>query len=130
MVKKTKKSSVKQESPIHIKIDYIEARKGKKEILSSQINSINMIKILQRYRELRTEELEKKQMISKKIKEIKTNLSKLQKVLPALKIPKILERSHETSEIEVKTKPKITKHHYNLNEELQLIQNKLKALQE
>jgi hypothetical protein len=46
---------------------------------------------------LRIEELTKKQLVLKRFSEIKRNLTKLQGLLPTLKIPKILEHESPVS---------------------------------
>ena len=127
---KKKISKPKQEELIHIKLDYIEAKKGKTKILSSQMNLLNIIKIINRYKELRLKELENKNKTKLKLKQINLNIKKLRKILPTYKIPKILENTYEEREIKgpkekIKIIPKNT-----LESQLEEIQNKLKALQE
>ena len=125
-----KKKTSKQEQFIHIKFDYLEAKKGKTGLLSSQMNLLKIIKIINKYKELRLEELENKNKIKIKLKQVKFNIKKLQKILPVYKIPKILENNFEKKEqIQPKEKIKVIPKN-TLESQLEEIQNKLKALQE
>lgn len=83
MVKKKKVSEKKE--IIHIKLESQEALKAKKDLLYSQIDLINLIKTIGRYKELREQELDKKMEISKKIKIIQKNIQKIKKEFPNLR---------------------------------------------
>ncbi len=127
---KKKISKPKKEELIHIKLNYLEAKKGKTKSLSSQMNLLNIIKIINKYKELRLKELENKNKTKLKLKQINLNIKKLQKILPIYKIPKILEKTYEEREIkEPKEKIKVISKN-TLESQLEEIQNKLKALQE
>jgi len=127
---KKKISKPKKEELIHIKLNYLEAKKGKTKSLSSQMNLLNIIKIINKYKELRLKELENKNKTKLKLKQINLNIKKLQKILPIYKIPKILEKTYEEREIkEPKEKIKVISKN-TLESQLEEIQNKLKTLQE
>ncbi|HKL23622.1 MAG TPA: hypothetical protein VJ895_02620 [Candidatus Nanoarchaeia archaeon] len=129
---KKKKSKKKQEELIHIRLDYLEARKGKTELLSSQMNLLKIIQIINKYKELRMQELENKKNIQLKLKQTNNNIKKLQKLLPKYKIPKILESVMEKEEnkvLEDKKEIKIESKN-TLESQVKEIQEKLKSLQE
>jgi hypothetical protein len=119
------------ENVIHLRLDYSEAITNKKEILSSEINLINLYKIMKQYHELRNKELDKKIQIQKQLKLIKLNVIKLSKLLPVLKIPKILKKEESTfekiPEKRISEQPKV---YLNpMEKELQTIQEQLRALE-
>lgn len=123
------KKTTAKESPIHIKLEYLEAVKGKRDLLDSQLNLLNLMKILRNYNEFRQKELEKKQQIFKITKEVRINLSKLQKIMPLPKIPKILKKG--LPEKTYSAEPKIdTIDHTDVESQLREIQEKLRQLQE
>lgn len=119
---------------IHLKLEYCEAIENRKEVLSSEINILQLIQKIKRYHEIRKKELEKKVEIQKKLKTINVNLGKLTKLLPIFKKPKILRKSEETEikenqneSVSIKNAP-LRKNH-PLEDELQLIRNQLNALE-
>jgi len=80
------------ENVIHIRLNYMEALKAKRSILSSEMSSLNIAKKIARYRAIRMEELGLKSRLYGKIKEAKSNIRKLQILLPNPKVPRILKR--------------------------------------
>ena len=86
------------ENVVHIMLDYKEALRAKRDILSSEMSSLGVAKRIGRYRFLRLEELKLKTRIYGKIKETKTNLRKLQALIPEPKIPRILKRVKKEEE--------------------------------
>ena len=58
---------------IHIRLDYEEAFDTKKSILSSQMYLLKLLRNIENYKFLKTEEFQYKQKILKKIKETKIN---------------------------------------------------------
>ena len=86
---------------IHVKLDYEEAVNSKRDFLISQMNLLKMAKTIGNYNSYRTEELEHKIELQKKIREIKTNLLNIQKILQMLKITGILKKEEK-----VEKKPK------------------------
>jgi hypothetical protein len=107
---------------IHIKLDYSEALEAKKDILYSQKSLIDIAKIMKQYHSLRNEELKTKLKIHRKIKEIITNINKLEKTLPAMEIQKPKTKAER---IKSKAKPKED----DLEAQLREIQNRLRALE-
>jgi hypothetical protein len=130
----TKKKSQAKPQTIHIKLDYSEAKQGRKEILISEMNLLKLSKSIKRYKELRTAELENKQKIYQAMIEIKKNLTKLQKLMPMPKIPKLIEDKYipekteqEIKEIVQESLPRTDTR--SIEQELEDIQRKLKSLQ-
>lgn len=126
-----KKSSPKTPSLIHIKLEYPEAKQSKKDMLHSELNLLKIIEGITKYKKLRLEELEKKEKISKKFKDTKSNITKLQKIFPKLKIPKILEKKAPiTQEIEIKAPSRyVPQKKSDIEDQLSQIQEKLKSLE-
>ncbi len=113
---------------IHIKLEQSEAIKSKKDILESEVNLLKIIKILKRYNSFRSEELKTKVKLHRKLVEIRTILSKLQKILPKIEIPEILKDNEEFKE---KSESKKIEEPYDeeIEHQLQEIQNKLRNLE-
>jgi hypothetical protein len=117
---------------IHIKMEYAQAKESKRKILSSEINLLEIKKHLSNYKQFRMEELTTKEKINQKIKKVKTEITKLEKILPKLKIPKIL-RKKEIEEIRTIKEPKKEIKRINQSEierQLMEIKSKLQQLQE
>ena len=125
---KKKKSSLKKKNLIHIKLEYSEAKQGKRNLLSSELNLLNALKHLSNYKELRSQELKKKKQILQIIKQTKIELGKLQMKLPKLKIPKILQKDHPEIKEEVNTHVSPIKKN-QVESQLIEIQKKLKILE-
>ncbi len=115
---------MKEENLINVKLEYGEALQSKKDILSSEMNLLRIAKALKNYHILRTKELKSKSKLHRRLKEIITNIGKMQTTLPKLKIPKILQKNKEIAEPVVKEK----KYDDYLESELQEIQKKLKSI--
>jgi len=118
------------ENLIHIKLEFEEALQSKKDILSSEINLLKLEKIIKRYHRLRKEELKSKLNLSKRMREIKIDIRKLEQTLPEIKIPKILEtRGYEEKDRIIEKSGK-TEHDDDIEYQLLEIQRKLNSLQE
>lgn len=119
-----------KESVIHVKLNNTEAVMAKRDILISQMNLLRVAKIIKGYNFYRLKELELKIRLYRKMKEVKTNITKLQKVLPTLKVPEILKKE-KAEEKEDKYKAAKTKKTYDrsIEEQLQEIQRRLNNLQ-
>lgn len=85
---------MKKNPLIHIKLDYEEAVQSKKDVLTTEIDLIKMAQAIKNYRILRLKELQMKIELLKKLKDTKTDITKIRSVMPKLEIPKIL-RKHE-----------------------------------
>ena len=73
----------------HIKYESKEAIEAKKEILSSQIEMINLLKAIQNYKQLRTLEAKKKLELKSKLNEFVAKMLAIKKHLPKEKLPEI-----------------------------------------
>ena len=124
------------ENLIHLKFNYDEALNSKKDILYSERSLITIAKIIKNYLSLKAQELNIKLDLHKKLKETVTHIRKLQKLIPDVKIPKILrkdEYEEEENKKEEFRKP-INKKKYpvydsSIESQLQEIQEKLRNLQ-
>ena len=116
------------ENLIHIKLEYEEALQSKKDILSSQMAMLKIEKTIRGYHSYRSQGFELKINLSKKIRELKSNIWNLQKILPRLKIPEIL-RKEEHVKKEHKSPERKKPQEGNLEEQLQDIQRRLNELQ-
>jgi len=117
-----------KENLIHIKLGYREALQTKRDILSSQMSLLRIAKTIKGYGVYRSQKLELKLILYKKIKELKMNLGKLQKILPKPKIPDILKKEGQ-EKIEPISK-KIEPPERSLEEQLQEIEKRLNELQQ
>lgn len=121
---------MKNENLIHVKLEYEEALQSKKEILSSEMNLIKIMKVMKHYRFLRLKELKTKLKLRQKIKEMVADIKKIKTTLPKLKIPEILQKDKTTKKLEkleIKKEPYYDK---SLESQLKDIQRKLNALQQ
>jgi hypothetical protein len=116
------------ENLIHIKLEYEEALQSKKDILSSQMAMLKIERTIRGYHSYRSQGFELKINLSKKIRELKSNIWNLQKILPRLKIPEIL-RKEERVKKEHKSPERKKPQEGNLEEQLQDIQRRLNELQ-
>ena len=112
-----------EEKLIYVKLEYEDAIQSKKNILSLEMDLLKTIQTIKTYHESRTEELQLKIKLHKKIKTLLLEIKRLQKNLPELKIPKIL-KEHEIEE----TIPKEKHHDNNIESQLMKIQEKLDSL--
>jgi hypothetical protein len=121
------------ENLIHVKLEYTEALQSKRGLLTTQRDILRIAKIIKQYRALRLTELKAKQKALTKIKGLNTNIKKLQKTLPKIQMPEILQE-HEVLDTDTEVDKEI-KHaknkEYDVSIENQLaeIQNKLKSLE-
>ena len=67
---------MKEQSIVHIKVDYEEAVQSKKDILSSEKDFLKIIRRIKRYHILRTEELNNRLRIQNKVRDLRANLAK------------------------------------------------------
>ena len=76
------------ENLIHVKIDYEESVNSKRDILSSEADLLEIVKVIKRYKQMRIEELKIKELLDKKIKETHTEIRKLERIFPRINAPK------------------------------------------
>ncbi len=81
---------VKGDNFIHVRLDYEEVVNSKKDILASEIDTINIMKSMGRYIFLRQKELDLKSQFYREIKKMVINLKLLETSLPQIKVPKML----------------------------------------
>jgi hypothetical protein len=117
---------MKEQNPIHVKIDYGEAIQSKRDLLSSEKDFIRILKIIKRYNFLREEELNTKLKMQRKMKELRLNLGRLNEVFPKIKIPDILKKSDLDEEKPLKIKEK--NKNDDLESQLREIQERLRRL--
>lgn len=106
-----------------VRFEYNEELEGKKELLSSQINLLDLLKKLRNYKSLRKRELILKDKLKEKLVSLKKELDNLEAYLPA----------DEKTEKEPTEKGTRRKHGEiekgNIKKQLADIQNKLAKLQ-
>jgi len=115
------------ENLIHVKLEYDEALQSKKDVLSSELGLLQIVKAIKKHRLLRSDELKTKEKLYGKIKELKTNIGKLQQILPKLKVPAIL-KEHEETEKEDEFQIEKRAHDDSLEAQLQEIQERLREI--
>ncbi len=126
---------MKDSNLIHIRLDHSEAVISKVDVLSTQVYLIKMLKTMKAFHKLRAEELKTKIKIQKKLKEVNSNIHKLEVLLPKIKIPEILQhgsvevRETSVSETASERKKKADPHEKDLEKQLQEIQDKLRKLE-
>lgn len=89
---------------VHVKLDYEEAIRAKKDLLSSERDFLRLLKTMKRYSLLRTEELTIKLKIQNKMRDLKMNLGRLDRFLPKVILPGILKKNEIVEEKISKTK--------------------------
>jgi len=114
-----------EDNPVYFRLGYYESLDSKKEILSSEMSFINIIKIARRYNSLRKEELDIRTKIQRLVKELDLALRKTKASFPFLKIPEKARRVEIKKEIEYPRKKDFDE---SLEKELKSIQEKLKSI--
>ncbi len=125
---------MKEQSIVHIKVDYDEAVQSKKDILASERDFLRIIKRIKRYKLLRSEELSNRIKIQNKLKELNLNITKINQIFPKVKLPDILKKKEEAKKKEIKEEkqPKIEIKEVHEDDDLERqlieIQEKLRKL--
>jgi len=114
------------ENTVHIRLEYDEAIRAKRQMLFAEMFTLRIAKIIGRFRALRLVELGLKGRIYTRMKETKINLRKLQSLLPEPKRPRILKKVR-TEEARIEAKQEY--HSEDIESQLSEIQRKLDALQ-
>ena len=114
-----------EQSPVYVQLGYNESLDSKREILSSEISLLNLIKIMKRYHALRLEELKIKSGIRKAVKALGTQTREIQNVFPFLKIPQKAGNLNSTGK-----KSEVIKERFNddLESQLKEIQERLNSI--
>jgi hypothetical protein len=115
-----------QENPVYCKLEYSESLKSKKEILSSQVHLLKILRTIKRYNLLRTEEFKIKAKIYKHLKEIESLLNKTRSLFPFIKLSKRIKRQNLQK---MEKSEKIERFNEDLETQLEEIQKKLKSLE-
>ena len=125
---------MKKEELVHIKLEHEESVNVKRDILNAEADLLRVIRSIRKYKKLRLDELNLRLKFYIKLKLLKKEASRLQYVLPKIKIPDILKREKiEEPEapkkiIDKKEIPRKGREEFTLEEELRSIQEKLKVL--
>ena len=119
---------MKEENLIHIKLEYNEAVQSKRDILSSEMNLLRIMRKIRQYQSLRLNELKIKTNLQKKVRAVKRDIKSVQLILPQIKMPAILQKNKPE---EAPKEPVIEKKIYDTDLELELkdIQRKLKEIE-
>ena len=115
-----------KENLYYFGLGYYESVESKKDLLSSEMSLLNLIKAMRRYYALRTTELIIKSRMQKSMKELDLKINKIRAFFPLLKTP---EKKKE--EIAGKENIFTTKERFDADLEAQVreIQEKLKAIE-
>ncbi len=95
-----KKSSSKNENSnlVHVKLEFEEAVRSKKSLLTMQMWLLKSARNIEKYKLLRIEELELKEKLREKSNQTKKQIKKLKSILPHPKIPKSIKKPGEGRE--------------------------------
>lgn len=111
----------------YIKYDYPEFISARKELLSSEINLINIISKINRYKMLRDNEQTFKKGIKEEIQNLKTKLKQIKSCFPEDEMKRIAQ-SHEKKAKKTKKQKREISISKTLEKELEDIRIKLKKL--
>jgi len=70
---------------LHVRFDFDEAVNSKKELLSSEIDLLNILKKIKDYKDLRKKELIKKSLLRTKLRQLAKEIVKFRNSLPKTK---------------------------------------------
>ncbi len=123
---------MKDENLVHLKFERTEALMGKKQILHSERDMLDLISSIKRYKALRIEEFRLKARMQRKMKETISKLQKLREILPHPNVEKILNKEMEKNvELKEEDEPRVKKRietDENIDLQLRDIQRKLNEL--
>ncbi|MBU2616849.1 MAG: hypothetical protein KKB79_02605 [Nanoarchaeota archaeon] len=118
-----------KEELLHVRFEHREALQSKKDFLSSQMYLLRMAGIMEDYNTLRDEEFRIKLRASRRLKEMKASLGKLQKILPNPEIPEAIRKERKKEE-KVEYEPKKRSNYTpDVKEQLREIERRLSRLQ-
>jgi hypothetical protein len=123
--KKLQKLKVKEENnPVYFRLGYYESIDAKKDLLSSEMSFLNIIKIARKYNSLRAEEFEIKNKMYRAVKELEIALRKTKNFFPFFKIPEL------TKVEEIRKGTPVVRKDFddNIERELRSIQEKLRTI--
>lgn len=117
---------------IHVKVDYADALSSKRDILSSEMNLVQMKGIIERYQTLRASEIVLRQKLYKKMKEARSSIKSIERIFPKVDFKKLEPKEPQAP----KSKKKVTqkknapkKNSNDVESQLQEIQRRLNDLQ-
>lgn len=123
---------------VHIRINHEESVYLKKELLSSEVNTLKIIKLVKSYQILRTKEIKLKQIFNKDMNDTLENIRRIEKDLPKTESTHIkikedieLEKIKKDSKSKKQEKIKLSKEQKESNElesQLREIQERLQSL--
>ncbi|MBL7059001.1 hypothetical protein ISS08_00940 [Candidatus Pacearchaeota archaeon] len=117
---------------LHIKFEYDELIKSKRDLLSTEISLLKIVKAIKNYQFFREDELKTKITLLRKAKLVKSDLKKLEMTFPKVKETDhfIEDKPTPIGEPSIKKKKAERKapSDYNLESQLADIQNKLSSL--
>lgn len=122
------KKNLKKDELIHVGIGYSELIRAKRDLLSLQMGLLKLIKTITKYHSLRKEELGRKEELRKKLKDSNMNIKTLQTILPELKIPEIIKKSHRSPEQE-ESEDEIFKEFDNSSQRNRTVEQQLEDIQ-
>jgi hypothetical protein len=122
---------MKSENLLHVKLEYEEGVQSERDVLSSEKDILSILKTIKRYQLLRTEDLNNRLRIYKKMKDIELNITTLHQIFPTIKIPDILkdEEEYRKEREEKRHGKKKDKDDIDLENQLRDIQERLKKLE-
>jgi len=123
-----KKNNSKKEELVHVKLESRELIEAKRDMLSIQRDLLTLMKLVKRYHGFRTDELNRKADLQKKMKDLNMNIKTLQKTLPILHIPEILKENHHHEEDHLDISHITAPSDRNIENQLKDIQNRLGSL--
>mgnify|MGYP001617192342 CR=1 FL=1 len=117
------------ENPVYLKMGYYESLEAKRDLLSSEMSFLNLLKTMKRYNSLRLEEMRLKSEMYKAIRELDLSLRKTKSSFPFLKIPERARRQEIVEkEASEEIKPVRDTFDEDLESQLRNIQEKLKSI--
>jgi len=122
-------ASKKTDNLIHVRFDYEEAVESRRDVLFSQLVALRMEKAINIYKIHRIKELELKEKLYKKMKDLRSTITKLEKSLPKLEIPEIVEKKKSGERYELNSDEKTNTNKEDIEGQLKEIQNRLDRLQ-
>jgi Fe2+ transport system protein B len=111
-------------NPVYLRLGYNEALESKREVLSSEILLLNMIKTIKRYNALKEEEFGLKVQLYKLVKELGMSVRKTKATFPFVKVPEKI-KEKEAGEKRIVAKEKLDE---DLETQLRKIQERLKSI--
>jgi hypothetical protein len=120
--------AVKEKNPVYLKLEYDEAIKSKKDLLLSELSLLTLLKTIEKYNVLRSEELKLKFNMYKAFKELNMLMRKTKVTFPFLEIPERLNRKETTKIKSIEETKPVRIFNEDLESQLRDIQERLKSI--